>query len=177
MDKSKLIDIALTEWTASFNTGSKKTKDARAKFEELFLNWKQAGATFEDLYETYLPKAIKIHLPKPSVVKEVYRRLPNKMGKTEREFHEDWNEKIEATGTELFFEFFPATPIDHDPEPKTHGNMSATEYRAQRRYADQFPTLNTTELVKAWREAQEEYNLDVEEVLENVLGGDDETNS
>ena len=74
----------------------------------------------------------------------------------------------------MFFEFFPATPADHDPEPKVFGNMSAIEYRAQRRYADQFPTLNTTEAVRLWRE-QTEYNLDVEDVLENVLGGNNET--
>jgi hypothetical protein len=48
--------------------------------------------------------------------------------------------------------------------------MSATEYKAQRRYADQFPTLNTEELVKQWR-SQQEYNMDVEDVLDNVLGG------
>jgi hypothetical protein len=52
--------------------------------------------------------------------------------------------------------------------------MSATEYRAQRRYADQFPTLDTREAVRLWRE-QTEYNLDVEDVLENVLGGNNET--
>lgn len=177
MDKAKLIDIAFVEWVANFKSGSKKTKDARSKFEELFQKWKDVDATFDDLYETYLPKAIKAHQPLPSVARNVYKNLSNKMGKSEKEFIEEWNDSIEATGTEAFFEFFPATPADHDPEPKVFGNMSANEYRAQRRYADQFPTLDTTELVKAWREQQEEYNIDVEEVLENVLGGNDETNS
>lgn len=176
MDKTKLIELALVEWIANFKSGSKKTKDARAKFEELFQKWKDLDATFDDLYETYLPKAIKAHQPLPSVARNVYKNIQNKMGKTEKEFIEEWNDSIEATGTEVFFEFFPATPVDHDPEPKVYGSMSATEYRAQRRYADQFPTLDTTELVKQWK-AQQEYNLDVETVLENVLGGDDETNS
>lgn len=178
MDKTKLIDIALVEWTASFNNSSKKTKDARANFDELFQKWKAAGATFDDLYEIYLPKAIKVHLPKPAVAREVYRRLQNKMGKTEKEFLEDWNSKIESDATELFFDYFPtkSPEVDHDPEPKVYGSMSATEYRAQRRYAEQFPILDTRELVKQWRE-QQEYNLDVEKVLENVLGGDDETDS
>jgi hypothetical protein len=176
MDKNKLIDLSLVEWVANFKSSSKKTKDARANFESLFQKWKDLGGTFDELYETYLPKAIKAHQPLPSVARNVYRNLQNKMGKSEKEFIDEWNDSIEATGQEVFFEFFPATPVDHDPEPKVFGNMSATEYRAQRRYADQFPTLDTRELVKQWRE-QQEYNLDVEDVLENVLGGEDETNS
>jgi hypothetical protein len=93
--------------------------------------------------------------------------------KTEKEFTDEWMSSIEGTGTEVFFEFFPATTVDHDPEPKVYGGMSATEYRAQRRYADQFPTLDTRELVKQWK-SQSEYNLDVEGTLENVLGKEDE---
>lgn len=176
MDKNKLIQLALVEWIANFKSGSKKTKDARTKFEELFQKWKDHDATFDDLYETYLPKAIKAHQPLPSVARNVYKNLLNKMGKSEKEFIDEWNDSIEATGTEVFFEFFPATPVDHDPEPKVYGSMSATEYRAQRRYSEQFATLQTDELIKRWKE-QQEYNLDVEDTLENVLGGDDETNS
>ena len=56
------------------------------------------------------------------------------------------------------------------------GNMSATEYRAQRRYSDPIPILKTDDLIKQWK-AQKEYNLDVEDTLENVLGDKDETNS
>lgn len=176
MDKNKLIDLALVEWIANFKSSSKKTKDARSNFEEIFQKWKDLGASFDDLYETYLPKAIKAHQPLPSVARNVYKNIQNKMGKTEKEFIEEWNDAIEATGQEVFFEFFPATPIDHDPEPKVYGSMSATEYKAQRRYAEQFPVLNTDDLVKQWRQ-QQEYNLDVDKVLENVLGDKDETNS
>lgn len=176
MDKNKLIEIALVEWTARFKGSSKKTKDARANFEDLFQKWKDLGATFDELYDSYLPKAIKIHQPLNSVARNVYKNISNKMGKTEKEFIDEWNDAIESAGQEAFFEFFPATPIDHDPEPKVYGSMSATEYKAQRRYAEQFPVLNTDELVKQWRE-QQEYNLDIEKVLENVLGDKDETKS
>lgn len=173
MDKAKLIDLALVEWIATFKSSNKKTKNARANFEELFQKWKDAEGTFEDLYEAYLPKAIKAHQPLPSVARNVYKNIQNKMGKNEKEFIEEWNDSIEATGTEVFFEFFPATPADHDPEPKVYGNMSKTEYMAQRRYADQFPTLDTRELVKQWRD-QQEYNMDVDGILDNVLGDKNE---
>lgn len=176
MDKNKQLDIILVEWIALLKSKDRSRKSVRPNFEELFQKFKDLGASFDDLYETYLPKAIKAHQPLPSTGRAIYKQLKQKaaIDKTEKEFLDEWNASIEATGTEVFFEFFPATPVDHDPEPKVYGNMSKTEYQAQRRYADQFPTLDTREAVRLWRE-QTEYNLDVEDVLDNVLGGDNET--
>lgn len=178
MDKSKLIEIALVEWTAGLKSKDRSKKSVRSNFEELFQKWKDLGAVFDDVYETYLPKAIKAHQPIPSVARSFYKNLKKRgaeIDKSEKEFIDEWNQSIEAAGTESFFEFFPATPIDHDPEPKVYGSMSATEYRAQRRYAEQFPVLQTDELVRQWKLQQDA--LDVEKALENVLGDKDETNS
>lgn len=171
MDKSKALELTLVEWVANLKSRDRTRKSVRPNFEELFQKWKDLDATFDDLYETLLPKAIKAHQPVPSVARSTYKSLKNNIDKTEKEFIEEWNDSIEGTGQEVFFEFFPATSLDKDDEPKVFGNMSATEYKAQRRYADQFPTLNTDDLVKQWRD-QQEYNLDVEETLENVLGDD-----
>lgn len=174
MDKNKNLELSLVEWTVSLKSRKRSKNHVKSNFEDLFQKWKDLGASFDDVYETLLPKAIKAHQPLPSIARSMYKNLKQTVGakfdKSEKEFIEEWNASIEATGTETFFEFFPPTPIDHDPEPKVYGNMSATEYRAQRRYADQFPTLDTTELVKQWREQQEQYNLDIESVLKNVLG-------
>lgn len=176
MDKNKALELALVEWIANLKSRDRSRKAVRPNFEELFQKWKDLGASFDELYETLLPKAIKAHMPFPSVARNTYKSLKSHIDKTEKEFIEEWQSSIEGTGQEVFFEFFPATTLDKDDEPKVYGNMSATEYRAQRRYADQFPTLNTDELVKQWK-AQQEYNLDVEDTLENVLGEDNETNS
>lgn len=172
MDKSNIFELLLVEWIATLKSKDRSRKAVRPNFEELFDKWKQASASFEDIYETLLPRAIKAHQPLPSVARSIYKSLKQKvhgLEKTEKEFIDEWNDSIEGTGTEVFFEFFPATPIDHDPEPKVYGNMSATEYKSQRRYADQFPTLDTRELIKQWKQ-QIEYNLDIEDTLENVLG-------
>lgn len=176
MDKSKVLELALVEWIANLKSRDRSRKNVRPNFEELFQKWKDLDASFDDLYETLLPKAIKAHQPLPSVARSTYKSLKDKIDKSEKEFVEEWNSSIEGTGQEVFFEFFPATTLDKDDEPKVYGNMSVTEYKAQRRYADQFPTLSTDELVKQWR-SQQEYNLDVEDTLENVLGDDNETNS
>jgi hypothetical protein len=174
MDKSKQLEIALTEWVASLKSRDRSRKAVRPNFEDLFQKFKDIDASFDDVYETLLPKAIKAHLPVSSVVRSTYKNLKQKvhgLDKTEKEFTDEWNSSIESTATEIFFEFFPALPVDHDPEPKVYGSMSAKEYRAQRRHADQFPTLKTDELVRQWKE-QQEYNIDIEETLENILGGD-----
>ena len=176
MDKNKLIEIALIEWIATLKNRDRSRKAVRPNFEELFQKWKDADASFDDLYETFLPKAIKAHLPLASIARSTYKGLKAKqfgLDKTEKEFIEEWNSSIEGLGMEVFFEFFPAAPIDHDPEPKIYGNMSKTEYQAQRRYADQFPTLDTRELIKAWKN-QSSYNMDVEDTLENILGDKNE---
>jgi hypothetical protein len=176
METNKQLELILVEWIALLKNKDRSRKAVRPNFEELFDKWKQANASFDDLYETYLPKAIKAHQPLASVARSTYKNLKMKVPgfeKTEKEFTDEWMSSIEGTGTEVFFEFFPATTVDHDPEPKVYGGMSATEYRAQRRYADQFPTLDTRELVKQWK-SQSEYNLDVEGTLENVLGKEDE---
>jgi hypothetical protein len=177
MDKTKLLDIALVEWIATLKSRDRSSKSVRPNFEDLFQKWKDLEASFDDVYETHLPKAIK---PTASVARSYLKALKMKaplFDKSEKEFIEEWNGSIEGTGTEVFFEFFPAAPIDHDPEPKTFGAMSATEYKAQRRYADAFPTLDTSELIKAWKN-QQEYNSDDADLLKNILGGgNNETNS
>lgn len=179
MDKNNLIELTYVEWRAwlkALPSSLRTHKHVPQNFERLFQAWKQAGASFDDVYETYLPKAIKDHLPGSALARASYRKLKETLGsrldKTEKEYVEEWTSGIEAKATELFFEFFPATTLDKDDEPKVFGNMSAAEYRAQRKYADQFPTLDTRELVKQWKKQQD--NLSVDDMIENVLGDKDE---
>ncbi len=179
MDKNKKLELILTEWVVSLSSKDKrKHTNVRSNFEELFEKWKNAEATFDELYESYLPKAIKAHQPLPVVARKSYQKFNKikKMEESEKEFIDNWNKSIEDMATTAFFDFFPPPTADQDDGPKVYGNMSAKEYRAQRRYADQFPTLDTTELEKQWREQQ--YNLSIEDMLKAVLGNDDnETNS
>lgn len=175
MDKNKLLELALTEWTAKFNKSDKKTKDARMNFENLFQKWKDLGGSFDELFETLLPKAIKVHQPLPSVIRNSYKVLNIQRYKSEKEYIEEWNSSIEATAQEAFFEFFPVTGFDHDPEPKVYGGMSASEHRAQQRYLEQFKTLKLDEAVANWENKKN--SLKVETIEESVLEDKNETNS
>lgn len=185
MSNSKAIELILAQWIASLKSRDRSAKSVRPNFEDLFEQWKNSGASFEELYEdptsevkgsTPLSRAIKAHQPNSSIARSSYKKfkqiIPN-FDKTEKEFVEEWNKSIEDTATEAFFDFYPPPKLDEDTEPKVFGNMSAKEYSAQRRYADQFPTLDTAELVKQWRE-QQQYNFDVDSILENVLGDENE---
>jgi hypothetical protein len=172
MDKSKVLDLILVEWIASLKSRDRSFKSVRPNFEDLFEKWRQQEASFDDLYETLLPRAIKAHQPISSVIKASFASLKKNVKtfkKTEKEFTEEWLKSIEDVGTSTFFEFFPP-PFEtkEESEPKVFGNMSAKEYRAQRKYADQFPVLDTTDLEKRLKEQQ--YNLDLEDLLKHVLG-------
>lgn len=187
MDKTKQLEIILVEWIASLKSRDRSRKAVRPNFEDLFQKWKDADAMFDDLYEPptgevkglpLLQRAIKAHMPISSIVRNTYKKLKQTIAgfdKTEKEFIEEWNSAIEATGQEVFFEFFPAMPIDYDPEPKVYGNMSAKEYKAQRKYVDAIPIIDTTELEKQWLADQGDL-LSVEDILNNILGKKDETN-
>jgi hypothetical protein len=180
MSKSESARIILDEWTASLASRDRSNKNLKFNFEELFQSWKDCGAEFHDLYSSLLKEAIKAHQPSDYVTRKVYqacKKTVKKFDKSEKEFISDWNKNIENIATTSFFEFFPS-PVVSLPKEKivpNHGNMTATEYKAQRKYADQFPILDTTELEARWNDRQ--YNLDIEDMIKNVLGSEDEANS
>jgi hypothetical protein len=177
MENNNTLDLIFDQWQASLKSKGVKREHVRPNFEELFQKWQSAGASFNDLYEDRLPKAIKAHLPVSSVAKNVYLKLKTlpKFNKSEKEFVEDWHKSIHDAATEAFFEFFKPPLFDQDDEPKVYGSMSLKEYRAQRKYADQFPAIKTDDLVKQWGD-QGKYNLEIEEMLRNVLGEDSNEN-
>lgn len=167
---SNIVDLIFQEWSASLKSRDRSKNAVLSNFEELFENLKRSGVAFEDAH-TILPKAIKAHQPPPSLARASYKKLKaivRDFDKSEKEYTTEWNKSIEDQGTQAFFDSFPVPKLDEDNEPKQYGNMSAKEYKAQRKYADQFPILDTTELEKRMNER--EYDLDIEDMLKNVLG-------
>jgi len=169
---NNVLELVMQEWVASLKTKDRSAANVTPNFEELFEKLKNSGASFDEAHEL-LPKAIKAHQPVAGLARKQYKMLKQKVfdfDKTEKEFTDEWNKSIDDKGTAAFFEFFPLPKLDEDGEPKVYGNMSAKEYKAQRRYAEQFPILDTTELEKRMNER--EYNLDIEDMLKHVLGED-----
>lgn len=167
------LDLIFEEWKANLRHKDRSAASVTPNFEELFEELKKADATFDEA-KALLPKAIKAHLPHPSIAKNNYKvskTNPKFAHMSEKEFIEQWNQDIGDKGTSAFFDIFPRPKVDPDDdgEPKVYGQMSAKEYRAQRRYADSFPRLNTEALERAL--VSQTYNP-VED-LENILGDND----
>jgi len=181
MELSKAIELVFEQWEVYIKSSNTKRgkQFVRPHFEELFEKWKNTGASFEELYPEWLPKAIKVHQPPSAVARSTYKILKQKLtkfDKTEKEYIQEWNDNIKNEATEVFFDFFPPPKFDEDSEPKVYGKMSVSEYRAQQKYVNQFPILDTTQLEKQWQQRQ--YNIDLDDVMKNVLGDKkDETNS
>lgn len=173
MNKSNL-ELIFDEWKANLKQKDRSSVAVSGNFDELFEELKRGNATFEEAH-AILPKAIKAHLPAPAVAKMVYKNgktNPKIACYSEKEFMDQWNQDITDKGTSSFFDIFPRPKVDSDDdgEPKIYGQMSAKEYRAQRRYADSFPRLNTEALERAL--VTQTYNPMND--LENILGDDDE---
>lgn len=170
MNQSNL-DLVFDEWKASLKERDRSAGAVSGNFEALFDELKKSNATFEEA-QAYLLRAVKAHQPTPGLAKSIYRTTAKTNAKTaaysEKEFIDKWNQDIHDAGTNAFFDIFPRAKVDPDDdgEPKVYGHMSAKEYRAQRKYADSFPRLNTEALERAL--IHQTYNP--MDDLENILG-------
>ena len=170
---SNSFDLIYEEWKANLRSKDKSAGSVSSNFEELFEELKKAGITFDEAHDI-LSKAIKAHQPPLALAKNTYKACKSnpKIGcYSEKEFIDRWNDDIASKATEAFFSLYPREKIKdpEDSEPKVYGNMSAKEYKAQRKYADQYPILNTAALEK--KMLSESYNP--LEDIKNILGDED----
>lgn len=164
------LDLIFEEWKANLRQKDRSAASVSNNFDELFGELKRAGASFDEAH-SILPKAIKAHQPTLGLAKNVYKVVksnPKIAACSEKDFIDQWNEDIVAKGTSSFYDNFPRPKLneDDDGEPKIYGQMSVKEYKAQRRYADSFPRLDTEALERAM--VPNSYNP--AEDLDNILG-------
>lgn len=166
----KQAELLFEQWSSSLRSKDRTRAAVPGNFEELFEALKRANISFEVAHDI-LPKAIKAHQPNNGLIRNYYKLIKNNCAKTEQEFAEEWRQNIKDAGTEAFYIHYTLTPKeeDEDPEPKVYGNMSAREYRLQRRHAESFPILDTSKLEERLRRSV--YNP-VED-LDNVFGDND----
>ena len=171
----KEAEFAFQEWKARLATRDRRKESLSGNFDELFEELKKLGIAFELAHE-YLPKAIKAHLPSTSQSKATWENVKHsKRATTYPEFVKEWHTMIEDRATESFYDFFKRKKHaneDDDGEPKVFGNMSEKEYRAQRKIADSFQQIDTTELERQLVERE----AFAETLVDDVLGTEDETN-
>lgn len=172
---NKEAEYAFQEWKARLATKDRRKESLSGNFDELFEELKKLGITFE-LAQEYLPKAIKAHLPTTSQSKATWENVKHsKRATSYAEFVKEWHGMIEDRATESFYDFFKRkkhADEDDDGEPKVFGNMSEKEYKSQRKIADSFVQVDTTELEKQLAERDSM----PANFVEDVLGTEDEAN-
>ena len=141
--------LIFERWRASLRDRDRSVGAVSGNFDDLFDQLSSAGVSFEDAHKL-LPQAIKAHQPAPAVARAIWKNAKNNPKNaefTEKEFIDNWNKDIADRATNSFFAFFQVPEEnDDDGEPKIYGQMSAKEYKLQRRHADSYPILDTEEL-------------------------------
>lgn len=142
MRKSK-AELIFDKWKAEL-VGKDRSRSAVAgNFDELFDSWHRSKVSFDDAYNL-LETAIKAHYPSNSVAKSVYKGLKKvpTFAKDESEFVTEWKHNISATAKQMFYSLYDIAGTNTPQEEVKYGNMSAQEYRKQRKYADSHPLLD-----------------------------------
>lgn len=144
-------NLLFEQWKASLKERDRKTPAIQGNFEDLFETLRSEGLTLESAYE-YIAKAVKAHSPEPSLVKTMFKKLksPTFKHNTIQEFEAAWVKDITERANVAFFNVFPLqTKKDEEElEPVVYGSMTAKEYKAQRKHADEYPQFSTEELEK-----------------------------
>jgi hypothetical protein len=150
-------ELIFQQWVASLQTRDRTRNAIQGNFSDLFSSLKSEGFSLEDAYE-YLPKAIKAHEPGASLVHNVYKKLrtTGRASVSEKEFQDSWCKDIADKANVAFFEIFPVKVKEEELEPVIFGSMTAKEYKAQRKHADEYPQLDTAELER--RMSAPDYN-------------------
>jgi hypothetical protein len=162
-------DLIFQQWVASLSSRDRTRNAIQGNFEELFLSLRNEGLILESAYE-YLGKAIKAHEPTASLIRNVYKKLKVRgvPMSSEQEFGESWRKDIADKANTCFFEIFPVEIKESEEEdPVIYGSMTVKEYKAQRKHANEYPQLDTSELEKRYAE-----NYNPVEDISSMLGRD-----
>ena len=166
------LDLVYEKWKSSLHEKPKKMEFVSSNFDELFDELNSAGATFEEAH-AYLQPAIKVHLPSAGAARATWKLVKNNPANydlPEKEFIDRWHKDIADKATNSFYHIYPLPEDDEDKEPKVYGNMSAKEYKLQRRHADSYPILDIEEL-------EQDLLSDAYNPVEDILGEDDDGES
>ena len=104
-------DLIFEQWKASIDSEERSVTylAVQGNFEDLFSSLKGAGLSIEDAHE-YLPRAIKVHSPDASWIKNAYkkkRRETKMFSLSEKEYGDQWIESIKSKANIAFYEIYP----------------------------------------------------------------------
>jgi hypothetical protein len=161
-------ELIFMKWSADLADMDRSKDSVEGNFDSLFYSLNKAKVSMEDAL-IFLDKGIKAHYPSDYIVKNVYKHM-KKQGKSESlsEFETSWKQFISAAGKRVFFSIYSIEEAEAE-KPK-YGNMSASEYRKQQKYADAHPTIDWESIIREQQasEKQEEKLQDIDPSQVNV---------
>lgn len=167
-------EIIFMKWKADLAEMDRSSTAMEGNFDLLFSSMSKHKVELEEALQ-YLDRAIKAHYPTDYVLKSVYKQVrKSRPAESLSEFEVSWKEHISSAAKRVFFSIYD---IDNN-ETKTQtkfGNMSASEYRKQQKYADAHPTLDWEAIIREQEQpVQEEKgpSIDASSVNVNIDLGD-----
>jgi hypothetical protein len=139
-------ELIFMKWKADLADMDRSTASMEGNFDMLFYSLHKSKVSIDEAL-TYLDRAIKAHYPSDHTLKYVFKRM-KKQGQSEsiQDFEISWKEHIASAAKRVFFSIY--TLEESEPKTVKYGNMSASEYRKQQKYADSHPTLDWEAIVK-----------------------------
>jgi len=150
MSDSQLAQHILKKWTAELRSKDRSFSKVQSNFDELFYELWKNKVPFDVTHEL-IKQAIAAHLPNAVIAKRTYQANKQKLDQTEKEFMDGWQKSIEDVCYQSFYSYYPPQTEANIEEEKKYGNMSAKEYIAQRKYAEQYPVIDIAKLKERWK--------------------------
>ncbi len=165
--------LILDRWKADLTQMNRSFDSVADNFDDLVSNMYLAEVPFE-LAEENINAAILEHYPSTQIAKMVWKNAKSKK-QTDLDFSayiNEWKEAISKEGKRVFYGRYKLLSDKTVKEnTKTSGSMSQKEYRAQRRYAESFPVLDTSKIEVKIKDKIEEMENDF---MTAVTGENDE---
>lgn len=165
---SSKAELIFMKWKADLAEMDRSKDAIEGNFDTLFYSMNKAKVPMEEAL-TYLDKGIKAHYPSDFVVKNVYKHMKKfKPNESIAEFESSWKEFISNAGRRVFFSIYNIEETEAE-KPK-YGNMSASEYRKQQKYADSHPTIDWESIIREQKisEQQEDKGPEIDPSQVNV---------
>lgn len=161
---SNKAELLFMKWKADLADMDRSKPAVEGNFDLLFDQLFRSKVKIEEALP-YLDKAIKAHYPTSYVVKQTFKRIKH-FGKSEsvQEFESSWKEHIGDAAKRVFFSIYNIDESAKINAEKNYGNMSASEYRKQQKYADSHPTIDWEAIIEERDGETEEVPIDVENV-------------
>jgi hypothetical protein len=165
--------LILDRWKAELSAMDKTFNNVASNFDDLVSNMHLAEVPFE-LAEENMQAAILEHYPSSSIAKKVWSSTKARGGtdKDCGEFFSDWKKAISNEGKRVFYSYYKLSSDEVvKNNKKSTGSMSNKEHRAQQRYAESFPVLDTSQIdvkIKDTLDAMEK------DFMKAVLGEDND---